>query len=77
MPEPALTDVVMASVNIMQMRITRSRLAGDPPELVVAPRLAHLELLDFHRAPEAIEAGRQAMQQALPELAHFGWSPMS
>ena len=77
MPEPALTDVVLASVNIMQMRITRSRLAGDPPELVVAPRLAHLELLDFHRAPEAIEAGRQAMQQALPELAHFGWSPTS
>ena len=70
---PALLDVVMASVNIMQMRITRSRMAGDPPELVIAPRLAHLGLLDFHRASDAIAAGYAATQAALPELAHYGW----
>ena len=70
---PSLLDVVMTSVNIMQMRITRSRMAGDPPELVIAPRLAHLGLLDFHRAKEAMDEGYAAAQAALPGLQHFGW----
>lgn len=67
-PVPSLLDVVMTSVNIMQMRITRSRMAGDPPELVIAPRLSHMGLLDFHRAREAIDEGYAAAQAALPAL---------
>jgi NTE family protein len=69
---PSLLDVVMTSVNIMQMRITRSRMAGDPPELVIAPRLSHLGLLDFHRAREAMDEGYEAAQAALPGLRHWG-----
>ncbi len=69
---PSLLDVVMTSVNIMQMRITRSRMAGDPPELVIAPRLSHLGLLDFHRGREAIDEGYEAAQAALPGLRHWG-----
>ena len=68
---PSVLDVVMTSVNIMQMRITRSRMAGDPPEVVVAPALAHLGLLDFHRAGEAIEEGRRAAKASLPQLRRF------
>jgi NTE family protein len=68
---PSMLDVVMTSVNIMQMRITRSRMAGDPPEVVVAPALAHLGLLDFHRAGEAIEEGRRAAKASLPQLRRF------
>ena len=71
MRTPSVLDVVMTSVNIMQMRITRSRMAGDPPELVIAPHLAHLGLLDFHRAKEAMDAGYAATQAALPGLAHW------
>ena len=70
---PSLLDVVMTSVNIMQMRLTRSRMAGDPPELVIAPRLAHMGLLDFHRAKEAIDAGYAATEAVLPNLEHYGW----
>lgn len=77
MKTPALLDVVMTSVNIMQMRITRSRMAGDPPELVIAPRLAHLGLLDFHRAKEAIDEGYAATQAALPGLQYLGWQASS
>lgn len=63
LPLPSMLEVVLASLNIMQMRITRSRMANEPPELVVAPRLAHLRLLDFlHRAREATDAGRQAAE---------------
>ena len=75
MPTPSLMDVVMTSVNIMQMRITRSRLAGDPPELVISPRLAHLGVLDFLRAKEAIDEGYASAQAALPKLQYLGWSP--
>ena len=70
-PRPSVLDVVMTSVTIMQMRITRSRMAGDPPEVVIAPNLAHLGLLDFHRADEAIEEGRRATEAALPQLQRF------
>lgn len=71
-PLPSMLDVVASSLNIMQARITRSRMAGDPPEIVLAPRLAHLGLLDFHRADEAIEAGRSAAEAALPTLRELG-----
>lgn len=69
--QPSMLDVMMTSVNIMQMRITRSRMAGDPPEMVVAPRPAHLGQLDFHRAKEAIEEGRRAAHASLPQLRQF------
>lgn len=65
---PSMLDVLASSINIMQVRICRSRMAGDPPEVIVAPRLAQLGLLDFHRAAEAIEAGERAAENALPAL---------
>src|SRR5574344_724841 len=68
---PSVLDVALNSINIMQMRISCSRLAGDPPEVLITPRLAHLGLLDFHRAEEAIEAGHHAALLQLPELANF------
>ncbi|WP_313070293.1 patatin-like phospholipase family protein [Melaminivora sp.] len=68
---PSVLDVVMTSVTIMQIRITRSRMAGDPPEVVIAPHLAQLGVLDFHRSAEAIEEGRRAAQAALPQLERF------
>ena len=69
--QPSMLDVMMTSVNIMQMRITRSRMAGDPPAVVIAPRLSHLGQLDFHRAQEAIDEGRRAAQASLPQLRQF------
>ena len=69
---PSLLEVVMGSVNIMQVRITRSRMAGEPPEVVIAPRLAHLGLLDFYRAGDAIEEGRKSAEGALPFLQQLG-----
>lgn len=65
---PALLDVIATSINIMQIRIGRSRMAGEPPDLIVAPRLSQLGLLDFHRGGEAIEEGRRAAEAILPGL---------
>lgn len=69
---PSVLDVITSSINIMQVRITRSRMAGEPPEALVAPRLAHLGLLDFYRAREAIDAGQRATEASLPYLRELG-----
>lgn len=65
---PSMLDVVASSINIMQVRISRSRMAGEPPDAIVSPRLSHLGLLDFHRSKEAIEEGRRAVAFMLPSL---------
>jgi NTE family protein len=65
---PSILDVITSSINIMQQRISRSRMSGDPPDVIVSPRLAQLGLLDFHRSKEAIAEGKRAMEAALPDL---------
>ena len=66
---PSMLNVLASSVNIMEVRIARSRMAGEPPDLSVTPRLAHLGLLDFHRAKEAIEEGRRAVERVAHDLS--------
>jgi NTE family protein len=65
---PAMLDVLASSINIMQVLITRSRLAGEPADVMVMPRLAELDLMAFHLASIAIDAGRRAVEVALPSL---------
>ena len=65
---PSLADVVTNSIAIMQGRISRSRLAGEPADVLIAPRLGQLNLLDYHRGGEAIAAGRKATEHMLPLL---------
>ncbi len=67
---PGLFDAIAGSVNIAQERITRSRLAGDPPEVLLLPKLSHIGLLEFFRAGEAIEEGKKCVQRMLPEIEH-------
>ena len=65
---PSMLDVLASSINIMQQRITRSRLAGDPADVLIAPRLTEFGLMEFHRAAAAIEIGSRAAKQALPQI---------
>jgi NTE family protein len=71
-PSPSVMNVIASSLDVMQVRITRSRMAGEPPDVVVAPRLGHIGLLDFARANEAIEEGERAMESALASLSVLG-----
>jgi NTE family protein len=66
--EPSLFSVMASSLNIVQDRLTRSRLAGDPPDVMIAPKLGHIGLMEFDRASESIAAGEAAVEQALPAL---------
>ena len=65
---PGLFDVMAGSINIMQDRITRARMAGDPPDAVLAPRVAHLGLMDFDQASAAMTAGLECVRLHLPLL---------
>ncbi len=68
---PGLFDVIAGSINIMQDRITRSRMAGDPPDLVLVPHLEHLGLLEFYRADEAIEEGKNCVRKEEMSIGKF------
>jgi len=70
--EPGLLEVMSSSVNIMQDRITRSRLAIDPADLVLRPDLADFQLMDFHRAREAIDVGRKLVEATQDRLETVG-----
>jgi NTE family protein len=64
-----IASVMVDAFNITQDRIARSRLAGDPPDLMISPRLADIGLFEFHRADEAIRRGAEATERALTELS--------
>jgi NTE family protein len=52
----------------MQDRITRSRMVGDPPAVMLSPKLGDFQIMDFHRADEAVEIGRETVRKASEEL---------
>lgn len=66
--EPSMASVMVGALNILMDRVTRARLAGDPPDVLIAPKAGHVGLLDFHRADELIHIGLQAAQDAIPTL---------
>jgi NTE family protein len=68
---PGVFDVIATAVNVMQDRITRSRMAGDPPDLLIAPSLAHIDLLELHRADDAISEGEAAVSRLQPAVEAF------
>ena len=68
---PGYFDVLANSINIMQDYITRARLAGDPPHVLLVPRLGHIGLMEYNRAKEAIAEGRLCVEQAMPMLKRF------
>lgn len=68
--EPNIGSVTMASFNIMQDRIARTRLAGDPPDAIITPDVEHIGAFEFDRAEELYELGYQAAHKALPSILH-------
>lgn len=65
---PGITTVLVDALNIVQDRIARSRLAGDPPDAMITPRLHGIGLFDFHRADELVERGEKAAHREIEDL---------
>jgi NTE family protein len=65
---PGLSSVMVDAFNIMQDRITRARLAGDPPDMLITPRVGHFGWFDFHRSEDLIALGTRAAERALESI---------
>jgi len=65
---PNISSIMIDAFNIMQDRVTRSRLAGDPADVLISPRLGKIGLFDFHRAKDAIAIGTHATERAIEEI---------
>lgn len=67
---PGISRVMMDALNIVQDRISRSRLAGDPPDSIITPRMPTFGLFDFHRAEAMIECGKAAVRREIDNIRH-------
>lgn len=65
---PGIARVMLDAFNITQDRISRARLAAEPPDVAITPALETMGLFEFHRAAEGIALGRAAAQAALPQI---------
>ncbi len=65
---PGVARVMLDAFNITQDRISRARLAGEPPDVSIRPKLGAFGQFEFHRAEYAIDLGRQAGRAALPDI---------
>jgi NTE family protein len=65
---PGISSVMVDAFNIMQDRITRARLAGDPPDMLITPRVGEIGWFDFHRASDLIEFGTRAAERAMDSI---------
>jgi NTE family protein len=65
---PSLFGVMFSSLNILQHRIARSRLAGDPPDVAIDPHIGHIGLAEFDRAAELIDAGAAAVEAKIDQI---------
>jgi NTE family protein len=68
---PGYFEVLMTAINIMQDQITRARLAGEPPHVMLTPRLHHIKLMEFNRAAESMAEGRAVVDHAVPLLKRY------
>ncbi|MCP4317147.1 MAG: Patatin [Hyphomicrobiales bacterium] len=63
-----MTNVMVEAYNIIQDRISRARLAGDPPDILLMPRLSDIGLSEFHRAAEAIDRGYEEARSKIDDI---------
>jgi NTE family protein len=67
-PLPSIMDTMLGAIDIMQERIAQARLAGESPEILLAPRLGQFGPFEYHRAALAIAAGREVVAEMLPVI---------
>jgi len=68
---PSVLTVFLTSIDVMQVRIGRSRQAGDPADALVVPILPSIGMMDWHRAAEVVDEGYAAAERMRPMLEHL------
>lgn len=65
---PGAMEIMTTSIQVLENRVKRNRMAGDPPDVLIQPFCPQISTLDFYRAQEAIDAGRLAVEKKMDEL---------
>ena len=67
---PGIFGVMSNALEILQERVTRSRLAGDPPDILIEPMLNDVGIMEFYRAEELIHRGEQAVERIAKQIQY-------
>lgn len=70
LPAPSILNAMSGSLDILQARVTRSRLAGDPPDILIEPQLRDFGMMEFYRASELIEEGRNSVNRIAEQIKY-------
>lgn len=68
---PTATEIMTTSIQVLENRLKRNRMAGDPPDILIQPVCPQISTLDFHRAHAAIAAGQLAVEKKMDELCRW------
>ena len=69
-PAPSIINAMTGSLDILSARVTRSRLAGDPPDILIEPQLKDFGMMEFYRATELIEHGRASVNRIAEQIKY-------
>lgn len=69
-PAPSIINAMTGSLDILSARVTRSRLAGDPPDILIEPQLRDFGMMEFYRAKELIEHGRASVHRIADQIKY-------
>ena len=73
---PTAMEIMSTSIQVLENRLKRNRMAGDPPDILIQPVCPQISTLDFHRAGEAIAAGHLAVEKKMDELLPLVRTPV-
>lgn len=65
---PSMFGVMVSALTIVQDRLTRSRLAGDPPDVHIKPQVGHIGMMEFEKAEDLIKLGEEAAERMMPDI---------
>jgi NTE family protein len=69
-PAPSIINAMTGSLDILSARVTRSRLAGDPPDILIEPQLRDFGMMEFYRATELIKHGRASVYRIADQIKY-------
>jgi NTE family protein len=63
---PSIFEVFNTALDIVEQRVARSRLSGEPADVLITPLLPNFGTMEYHRGKEAIAEGRAAVERMAP-----------
>jgi NTE family protein len=63
---PSIFEVFNTALDIVEQRVARSRLSGEPADVLITPLLPNFGAMEYHRGKEAIAEGRAAVERMAP-----------